>query len=86
MQARNASIVGVLVGTLGVAGYLDAIETLRTLIQKCVTDNLKAKRQHLACFHSDRVCTDSDLFILSTCSLHLCTICTEGQARSHTPS
>lgn len=33
-QARNANIVGILVGTLGVAGYLDAIENLRALIQK----------------------------------------------------
>lgn len=33
-QARNANIVGILVGTLGVAGYLDAIENLRALVQK----------------------------------------------------
>ena len=33
-KARNAGIVGILVGTLGVAGYLQAIDRLRTLIHR----------------------------------------------------
>jgi diphthamide biosynthesis enzyme Dph1/Dph2-like protein len=34
-KARNANIVGILVGTLGVAGYLQAIDRLRDLIHQC---------------------------------------------------
>lgn len=34
-KARNAGIVGILVGTLGVAGYLQAIDRLRALIHRC---------------------------------------------------
>jgi diphthamide biosynthesis protein 2 len=37
-KARNASIVGILVGTLGVAGYLDAVEAVRRLARKWVLD------------------------------------------------
>ena len=51
-KARNASIVGILVGTLGVAGYLDAIDHVRSLAQRCAcmcADNIYAalERRHL---------------------------------------
>ena len=34
-KARNASIVGILVGTLGVAGYLDVVDRVRELAKRC---------------------------------------------------
>ncbi len=34
-KARNASIVGILVGTLGVAGYLEAVDHVRNLAKRC---------------------------------------------------
>jgi len=34
-KARNASIVGILVGTLGVAGYLDVVDRVRELAKQC---------------------------------------------------
>ena len=34
-KARNATIVGILVGTLGVAGYLDVVERVRELAKRC---------------------------------------------------
>lgn len=61
VQARNANIVGILVGTLGVAGYLDAIENLRMLIQKCVTQQEEV-RLSLAVFSFMVVQTDMSLF------------------------
>ena len=33
-KARNSNVVGIMAGTLGVAGYLTAIKNLRTLIAK----------------------------------------------------
>ena len=34
-KARNAAIVGILVGTLGVAGYLDVVDRVRELAKRC---------------------------------------------------
>ena len=34
-RARNAAIVGILVGTLGAAGYLRAVDHVRQLAQRC---------------------------------------------------
>ena len=36
-KARNASIVGILVGTLGVAGYLDVVDRVRELAKRCAS-------------------------------------------------
>ena len=38
-KARNASIVGILVGTLGAAGYLQAVDHVRKLAQRRVSHN-----------------------------------------------
>lgn len=36
-KARNAAIVGILVGTLGAGGYLAAVDRVRKLAQGCVS-------------------------------------------------